>query len=488
MRQMFATKPAFTPIDPYKILYNVGCLMDLPTGSYVRGQRGENIINGGLGSLVAVVGKNNTFKSTIMHYMTLSAASKVAGCGYSPYINTYDTEMNIHPERLLYFSKRFEEFSNCDIIDQGEWNITDSTKHMGGEWFGILKNFLRGDKVKKAKDITLATPFIDKKGSVIVTMFPTFGQVDSLTKFMTSDVEEMGNKNEIGESGGNTIFMRQGLGKARLLAELPIVCNSAAHYTITTAHVVLEGNAIGSSPHQMPTKKLQHMKMGEKIKGAPDDFFFLTNSLWQATSSKLLSNKDTKGPEFPRRQGDNEAGSADLNEVAFKLLRNKSGPSGYSFSMIVSQTEGVLASLTEFYFIKENDRYGLEGNNTTYRASLYPSISLMRTTVREQLDKEPRLRRAIKITADMLQIKQLCRELPFEVPTPKELYEKLGKEYDWEQLLDTRDHWTFNQYEHPVPFLSTLDLVEMYHGLYVPYWWDAKKAEAKKEGKAKSEK
>ena len=106
---------------------------------------------------------------------------------------------------------------------------------------------------------------------------------------------------------------------------------------------------------------------------------------------------------------------------------------------------------------------------------LYPDVKIQRTTVRNLLDTDPMLRRAVKITADLLQIKTYYKDLPFNVPDVKELYEKLAKDYDWKVLLNTRDYWTFNQYEHPIPFLSTMDLIEMYHDKYVPYWLPKKK-------------
>lgn len=269
------------------------------------------------------------------------------------------------------------------------------------------------------------------------------------------------------------IFARAGLAKAKLLMELPVLCNGTAHYTVVTAHVAQE-NTMGMQPHQVPTKKLQHMRQGEKIKGAPDDFFFLTNAVWQCSSCTLLLNDTTKGPEYPKTRGSVDKGSTDLNLVTLKLLRNKSGPSGGTITLVISQSEGVLASLSEFHYIKENERYGLEGNNTTYRLALYPDVSIMRTTVREQLDTDSKMRRAVKITADFLQMKQYCKELPLEIPDLKLLYEKLNKEYGWDTILNTRDYWTFNQYEHKVPFLSTLDILELYHDVKKPYWYTSK--------------
>ena len=476
MKKVFNTKPAMTPIDPMKVYYNIGALMDIPTGGYVKGERGENILNGGLGALTAVVGKPNTFKSTIAHFMTLSAAAKITSSGYAPFINTYDTEMNMISSRLLFFSKTFKEFKDIDIIDEGIWQITDAMKHLGNDWYKLLKDYLKGDKLKNFKQYTFKTPFVDKNNVPISVLFPTFGQVDSLSKFVTSDVEEMQNKNQLGESGGNTIYMRQGLAKARMLMELPGVCNAAAHYTIVTAHVGKNTTMMQAGGAQIPVKQLQHMKNDEAIKGAPSDFFFLTNNLWQATSSTNYSNQGTKGPEYPRTQADQEDGSADLNKVSIKLLRNKSGPSGHSVDLMVSQRDGVLPSLTEFHFLKESEgRFGLEGNNTTYNLILFPEVKIMRTTVRELLDGNEKLRRAVKITADLLQIQMVYRTLPLKVPPLHDLYKKLDEQYGWDTILNTRDYWTFNQYEHEVPFLSTLDILEMYYDKYVPYFLRGKK-------------
>lgn len=470
MKSVLASKPEHVSIDPYKILYNVGCLMDLPTGSYVKGLKGENIINGGFGALIAMVGRPNVFKSTIAHFMTIAAAHNIAEAGYEPYMNTYDTEMNIHTSRLLSLAQRFVKFAQLDIIMAGIWKITDATKHLGEEWYQKLKEYLREEKIKNRKKYTFPTPFADKNGEPIYTTFPTFGQLDSITKFVTSDIEDISTKNEIGSSGGNMIFARSGLGKARLLMELPGLCNAAAHYMICTAHVA-DINMMGLQPHQQPQKKLQHMRTGEKIKGVPDDFLFLTNSLWQAMSSTVFYNNGTRTPEYPKTREEKDEESVDLNKITMKLLRNKSGPSGYTFDIIVSQVDGVLPSLTEFHFIKENGRFGLEGNNTNYHLALLPDVNITRTTIRELLDSNPKLRRAVKITADILQISQFYKTLPFEIPSLTDLYEKLEKTYGWDLLLNTRDNWTFNQYEHETPFLSSMDILELYHDIKKPYWF-----------------
>ena len=474
MQLLFKNTPAFTEVDPNKILYNVGALIDHLTGKYVKGQKGENIMNGGLSIFTAVMGKPNTYKTKFARYMMLSAASKVAYSGIMPYLNTYDTEVNIDVEHCMALAHKFEPFKGHDLVKLKAWNITDKTHHLGNDWWKMTKDFLRNEKIKNRKDYTFETPFVDKDLRPMHIIFPSFNDLDSVSEFQTADVEEMQNKNEIGESGGNTIHMRSGLAKTRLLMEIPGVCNAASHYMIMTAHVGKE-IPMGQGPMaSIPTKQLPHMKPGEVVKGVAGKFLYLSNLLWQTTHASTFNNQTTKGPEYPRTRDQVDEGSFDLNLVTVKLVRNKFGPSGYSVDLLISQTDGVLPSLTEFHYIKENDRFGLEGSVQNYSLALYPGVNLQRTTVRNLIDTDPLLRRAIKITADLLQIKTYHKNIDLEIPDLKLLYAKLDKEYGWKTLLETRDFWTFNNYDHPVPFLSTLDILEMYHDKYVPYWFKKK--------------
>ena len=83
------------------------------------------------------------------------------------------------------------------------------------------------------------------------------------------------------------------------------------------------------------------------------------------------------------------------------------------------------------------------------------------------------MRRAINITSELYQIKQFWPQIVDEGIwcEPHELYEDLKKKgYDWDQLLSTRGWWAPNQYKHPVPYLSTVDLLRMRAGTYKPYW------------------
>lgn len=188
-------------------------------------------------------------------------------------------------------------------------------------------------------------------------------------------------------------------------------------------------------------------------------------------------NQGTKTSEYPRDSEDNLAGDTDLNIVSLRQLRSKSGPTGYVIEILVSQSEGVLAELSEFHYIKSNERFGMNGTMQHYSLDLYPECKLQRTTVRSKIDNDPKLCRALNITSEMLQMKQFWQGLVDDVMcTPKELYDDLkALGYDWEVLLATRGWWTINNDKHPVPFLSTMDLLRMRKGLYKPYWMKDKK-------------
>ncbi len=464
-------KPPFEPAPIVKVMINVGAGFDIPTGTYLEGRHGEYILNGGLAALTGVVGIGNNFKSTIMHFLFMMFLARIAGASGS----TYDTEVNIHESHLQDMMRAVADLDGEDLIEVGRWIITDKTMYSGTEFYQKLKEFLES-KSKNREKILVATPFWNRgRTGPLMIMQPTGTQIDSFTEFETDDVMEMQDKNELGESGGNTIHMRQGLAKLRFLMEAPRLHAGNYNYLLMTAHLGKESTMQNAGPAgQVPIVKLQHLKNGDKIKGTTDKFTFITHNCYHAFNAKPLLNDGTKGPEYPRDGDDNLKLDTDLSTVTIRNLRSKSGISGMTQTLVVSQSKGVLPALTEFHHIKENDRYGLEGSNVSYALALYPDVKLGRTTGRGKLDADPMLRRAVNITSEMLQMKNLWRNLPKDLLcTPKELYDDLkAKGYDWNVLLSTRGWWTIDNDKHPIPYLSTMDLLRMRKGYYHPYWME----------------
>jgi hypothetical protein len=450
-------------------MINIGALFDISTGTYLEGRNGEYILNGGLAALTGIVGIGNNFKSTLEHFMTLTAMARIRLSSG----NTYDTEVNIHEWHLAEMISRVYEFNGENVLDTGRWVITDKTVYSGNEWYEILKTFLES-KRKNSDKHQVITPFWnrDREGPLTIIQ-PTFTEIDSFTEFETDDVTKMQDDNELGDSKGNTIHMRQGLAKLRLLMEAPRLAQGSYNYTIMTAHIGKEGTMQqAGGGREVPIVTLKHLKNGDKIMGTTKKFTFVTHNCWHCYNASPLINDGTKGPEYPRDGEDNLKFDTDLNVVSVRNLRSKSGISGMAMTILVSQTEGVLPSLTEFHHIKEMGRYGLEGSNINFSLALLPDVKLSRTTVRGKIDNDPVLRRALNITSEMCQMSYLWHSLPEGLLcTPKELYDDLkAKGYDWSVLLNTRGWWTTGEDDGLPPFLSTMDLLRMRKGYYHPYW------------------
>lgn len=464
-----------------KVLINIGALMDIPTATMVTGAKGETIYNGGLSQVTGIVGRGNTYKSTIMHYMILSAASKVNRVTPTA-IATYDTEMNVSLDRLQSFANDFEGLPSDMFSGEGAmWSVVDKATMPGNTWAVELKKYA-DEKVKdKSANIKLA-PFKDPytKGTLEVVT-PSFVEIDSLTEFEAESTVEMLSK-DLDSSDTNTFAMKQGMFKSKFLSQLPLTANTSNLYIAVTAHVgdKIDMNASPYAPKA--PKDLQFLKQTDNIKGVGTKFFFLTNQAWITHTPSVLKNQTTKGPEYPL--GSDDSTEPDLNLVMLTMLRSKSGPSGCTIPLVISQSEGVLPSLSEFHYIKENNRYGLDGNNINYNLFLYPECKLARTTVRSKINNDPLLRRAINITAELLQLEIYSNDIKQQglLCSPKELYEDIKKlGYDWNVLLNTRGYWTIDQYDNPVPFLSTVDLLKMRAGTYKPYWLeDTKNTKEKK--------
>lgn len=457
-------QPKLTPSPNVKPMINVGALLDIPTGHYLTGPNGESILSGGVGTLTGIVGIGNNFKTTIMRHMSLTALGRMSGSRGS----TYDTEVNTHEDRIRQLASRIDGLEMEDIIDNGRWVLTDKTVYSADQWYDILKEWLV-EKRKSGAKIMRNTPFMNRdRSGRFQMMTPTFTEVDSLSEFVTADVLRMQDENSLGDSGANTMSMRQGLQKNRFLMEMPSIAAGANHYMFLTAHI---GQEFNLDPRSPPQKKLQYLKGGLKLKGVPEKFTFITNNCWLCYNAAPLIKQDSKTPEYPRDSNDDLKGDTDLNEVNLTLLRNKSGPSGMTTQLIVSQSEGVLPSLSEFHYIKGRDRFGINGTLQNYELDLLPGVKLSRTAVRHKIDENPALRRALNITSELCQMTELWHGLDEGLLcTPAELFNDLkAKGYDWDVLLNTRGFWTLDD-DHPVPFLSTMDLLNMRQDKYKPYW------------------
>lgn len=461
-----------------RLWHNVGCLMDIPTGVLQTGSKGETIINGGFGPIMGIAGVANSYKSTLAHYFSLTFLDRLKQSEVWGQLLTYDTEAHANPESLNRFLKNFPHITPNAATELGsEWLVTCKTSDnsSGNEWLRILEENLENKKKDQDSNIEVPCfkePYVD---GPYKTKIPTIIEIDSFTEFEPeSNVKTL--SGDLDSKDTNTYAMKVGGFKTKVMGILPRLSSISNNYFIITYHF---GNQIKMdlNPYAPdPVKKLQFLKANEVIKGAGSKTDFLTSVLFVTYGATLLKNQTTKQAEYPKDENDKT--ETDLNYVRLLILRNKNGPSGITLGIIVSQTEGVLPTLSEFHFCKISDKFGIGGNDRSYFMELYPDTSLSRTTVRNKINTDPRLRRAINITAELLQLKlyhglSLPKGLWCDAKTLYEDIKKLG--YDWNTLLDTRGYWLIDQYTNPVPYLSTMDLLNMRAGKYKPYFIKDKK-------------
>jgi len=462
------------------ILINIG-IFDIPTGIYITGKRKENIINGGLDSIVGVIGPGNSYKSTIIHYMMITAADRVK-TDKDPYLHTYDTEMNVKFARLKALARHAKYLSPTLLEgEEPSWDVITKADFPADKWVVAYRDLI---KEKEKEKPVKYTAFTDQfSGNTYENKYPSFVEIDSFTEFESETSMSMLAKSTKDDNDTATYYLRSGLFKSKFMGEQPRLTRLGNVNLLITAHIGKD-NEIGGNKYSRPEKDLQYMKSEMKVKGSTGKFNYLLLTAWYAHTASVLKNQATKLPEYPRGK-ELDLQETDLNTVKLTLLRSKSGASGITIELVVSQSDGILMPLTYFHFIKSNKRYGLIGNDRNYATVFLPDVSLSRTTVRDKLDTNEQLVRSVEILAQMLQMEKYMPQYKAIGLwcTPEELYEDIQKAgYEWKTLLNTRGWWTIDQYRKDyLPFLSVLDLFKMRKGEYHPYWLEDDKKTVKKE-------
>lgn len=452
-------KPLFRPN------INIGGMFDIPTGKYEFGAHGESILNGGVGPLTGIASRPNNFKTALAIYMqAMIRRACPAGFGL-----IYDTEGTLSPiVRFATISATYKELQGINYEEDEQFTFTDLSRYTGDMLFQLFRTTVY-EKIKDPKKCTITTPFLDRDGEARKAYYPTSLLIDSFSKFQIKEVQDMYDKNKIGDAKNNTDAMTGGKAKNQLFNQLPTVTAQTGSYIIMTAHV---GDIIQMEMYPTDKRNLSHMKKDTVIKGVSSGFYSLPHNVWSIETNKPLVNKD-KMPLYPLDNSTAMQGDSDLKILEVQNLRGKNGITGMLMPLIVSQTEGYLPSLSEFHYCRENG-FGVGGNDRNYYLELRPDTALSRTTVRGKLNADPLLRRAAEIQAEMLQLIQFHRTDSEQLfCTPDELYADLKAiGYDWDQLLNTRGFYVFKEDEGKFdrPFLSTMDLLRMRKGLYAPYW------------------
>lgn len=456
---------------------NVGCLMDISTGTYQEGKDGEMILNGGHPNSVGIGGMPNTFKSQLAHALNLIVTER-----YKPDVSIiYDTEDSLTEARIKHLAAKLTGMDVdtlfCD--DNARMSLSDNTIS-GNKFWEEIKTYVKEKADTKAADKRLS-PFLDKAGKPQKVNCPTYMEIDSLSQLTTDGLEDMYDKNEVGSSGMNMEAANGARFKSQLFSQMPSLTSRGTIYSTLTAHV---GKEVKLDPYAPAGKTLSFMPTGMKFKRVPENFSFLTNITYYASNPQIMSHKD-KTCEYPYSTKDTRVGDVDLQRVTIVPWRAKSGATGSPFELVFSQRDGLRVGLSELNHLRSTHNrsvgkhkykfgYGCIGSDVReFALELLPEMKLTRTTVRRLLDESAALARAMTITSEMQQLFSLWEMEEKYICTPAELRNDLiAKGYDWDILLNTRGYWVFqDQVSEELPFLSTFDLLRMRLDEYKPKWY-----------------
>jgi len=451
----------------------VGGTFDLNAGYYLPGKYGEMILNGALGYNTVDVGEANTYKTALMLFFLLMGYRAISWI--SDFDDKYATSVNIMETENTLDGRRMEQLSNLPWYASGgsadfmsDVRVLNNYEIFGEDYERQLRDYLRA---KKKENKLVEYPFLNRDGTLFKQLVPSFSGLDSLSylKFGAQDKRE--DKYEVTSSARNMQAVEGGRHKDLFISAMNGLTGLYRNYFVATAHIKDKLN-LTNKPIE---KKMQHIPQGKVLHQCPDSALRLPTGFWYVTHSEALLDSSRTEVLFPR---DNEKRdrktNVDLNLLTIKNCRGKAGPSGEPLYVIVSQTQGVLPSLTEFYNLYRNERFGLTGGRDWYVADLKPDVKLCLTNIRSNTERGSRLRTALRVQSDILQLSQIsaANGLYDDVLVePKELYADLKQMgYNWDQLLDTRGWWTVYNDKHPIPYLSTLDLLNMRKKRYKPYW------------------
>ena len=453
----------FVSIPDVRFSFNVGCLLDVPTGRIEYGAHGQAILNGGASGMVGLSSSANNFKSGTQDYIINVIMSR-----YDDTLAlTYDTETTTDKARKAQISEQWSGTSpDTNFVRNGSWTITDACSMYGDEWFDHYREYMNV-KNDNRKELMLTTPFVDWRKKPMVTQKLTIGAIDSLSKMTISSIAQSVATKTLGDAKTNATNMTSGLYKKMMLDQIPKLMDKGTCIFLMTAQI---GNIIVTSQYDQPKKKLSGMKNTETHKGVSDEFTYNTTFIVRCVSSTPMKPDEIYPEDHKNPQLDED----DLQWLDMKFLRSKKGKTHLEMRFIASQRLGVpIPELCEWNYIKENGYEGVDAKNKgSMRLHIYPSVAFSRTTLRAKCKEDPRFLRAINVTSELMQMKYIWGDrdnIHCDMETLRKDLTALG--YDVDDLLNTRGWWCYKESPHnEIRELCSYDLLRMRKGLYIPYW------------------
>ena len=459
-----------SPVIP---MINTGTLLDYMTGAHVPGLNGTTILDGGIAPTNGVHSPPQTFKSTISDGFLINAMERWPE---SRFFN-YDTEnAKRDKHRLTAMSSLYRD----DPVKRAEHreNIADRIRVKNLTDYPYLDDFLEDvqkiyeKKMKTLKSWEVETPLLDvKTGKPKRMILPTFITVDSLSKAKLKAIESVLDSKGDTSSEANMTAAREALFKNRILRRIPRMAEEAGIYFMFTGQNATKMET-GNS---MPSKEIQFMRAGEKVKGVGSDYLYLVQSDFEVRSPRVCQDGN-KECDYPYPGG--ITAPAEMSEVQFQVVRCKNHGAGLRFLPVVSQSHGYESTLTDYNYLRKQAKYfGLGKDMARPRPILKPDSFFMRTTAYEKLLDYPTAR-AVEILSQWYMVLTSWTitntEVQFKM-TPEELMDKLSKSgYMQDDILNSRGWWTYAKNDRP--YMSLFDILALAAGQYKPKFWSIPKS------------
>lgn len=459
---------------PPRMGLNIGAGMDIPSGYFIKDKYGDDVLLGGLSIIQGEMGNPNTAKTILALYMMMSGLNTIAYSYFSEMI-IYDSEGTLLKDRVNALSKRFN-FLSRNAYDELIMTFHSIAEVTPEDWFD--EQFAKYIKKKKeSNEYLIPIEFLmdpNDRTKELKVKLPTGALLDSITYFNPSTsidliMGESKRSNGSNDSSTKTIGMNEAKFKTDIMSTLTASTMRTNTYALIVAHVGDNINIDNSPYAPKQRQQIDSLSSNEKIKGIPGNYTRLTTGLWQLTKKTNLYNQTTKLAEYPLGN-DLDTIQTELGVITLKQHRSKDNISQNLLEIIVSQKEGILPHLSQFMALKKEKNYGFDGNDRSYSLQLYPDVKLSRTTIRPLIDSDPKLRRALELSSDYLQMTQYYPELSAiglycGLDVLRKDLDEQG--YDWDKILTiTRNWWTPKQYSSELKYLHIINLLKLRIGLF----------------------
>ena len=452
--------------------FNVYTIMDHALGNYEKGEDGLFYLNGGFAHIMGFAGRGNTFKSTLLDFCIFQILQRYK----AEWGSKYDTEVSAALDRLEtgYISAMNangidDGTSVLELIHEGRYNLVGSDVMPGEQYYS---DYIRDEVEKRFKQYmsgkTRVTPFPDPvRRKLKEILDPWLYSIDSLSEWHSSSLEDKHAKTDIGDSDQNILNAHDALQKSNMMSRWPSAFARGGFYMGFVAQMADDsGKAMagGRQAQKANAKILDDANDDLKFAGIPRrQLSFLTNSFIVATKSGELK----KDQSYNAQTGVNEelyptsrskamnASVNDLKIITFTQYRAKGGHTGVKFQMIFSQEMGLLYHLSLWHYLsdtlkKSDFGFTSSGSGGSIKElDILPGVKFQRTTIRDMISDNARLRRALEITAAIAYMQNNYHRLEMKYHLSMgEIYKLIDEKWDWNEILDnTVEYWMFKDQE-----------------------------------------